>query len=79
MDATTFIFIVILGMSIVACWKYTSNLAIKVAELKAQMGRFISDIESEKGTRRRTNHDLTNRIRILEGQKPLPPYDDTKD
>lgn len=43
---------------------YNSNA--KMAEFRAQLGRIISDIESEKGTRKRVHETFDARIRSLE-------------
>lgn len=75
MDPTTFIFFLLAGFCLVGLWAKYWHLANRVSRLELQMGRFISDIESEKDTRRRANRDLTNRIRILERQPPLPSND----
>lgn len=41
-------------------------LKIKVAGYDAQLGRLVSDAESEKGTRKRVNDDIERRLRALE-------------
>lgn len=79
MDPTTFIFFVLTALALIGLWSRHWSLTSRVSRIEVQIARFISDIESEKGTRRRTNHDLVNRIRVLEGQKPIPNYDCAQD
>lgn len=43
-----------------------SRLQISSAENKMQLGRLVSDIESEKGTRKRLHENFDERIRSLE-------------
>lgn len=43
-------------------------LKIKLAKYETQLLRIVSDIESEKGTRRRLHEDFENRIRALESR-----------
>lgn len=38
----------------------------RVVRLEVQMGRVVSDIESEKSTRSRTNSDHEERLRAIE-------------
>ena len=49
-------------------WICVSLVAIKVsvADLTGQFRRFVADLESEKGTRKRTNSEITRRIEKLE-------------
>lgn len=72
MDPTTFIFFLLTGICLVGLWARHWALAARVAKTELQMGRFVSDIESEKETRRRSNRDINSRIRHLEGLKPIP-------
>lgn len=41
-------------------------LKIKLAQYETQLLRIVSDIESEKGTRKRLHEDFEMRIRTLE-------------
>lgn len=45
------------------------ELLIGQAEIKQQLGRIISDIESEKDIRKRRNDDIDKRLRIIEDWK----------
>lgn len=54
-------------------WVLLEIIKIKVdfASFRVQIGRIISDIESEKGTRKRLHDDYETRFRTLErGKKP---------
>lgn len=42
------------------------RLKIDTANHKVQLDRFVSDIESEKGTRARIHSDFESRLRVLE-------------
>jgi len=42
------------------------RLKVNVAEDKIQLGRISSDIESEKGTRKRLHDSFEARLRVLE-------------
>lgn len=42
------------------------NIHGKISSFETQMGRIISDIESEKDTRKRLHEDFDHRIRTLE-------------
>lgn len=72
MDPLSAILFFFVALCLVSLWRNHATHAATLAALRAQMGRFISDIESEKDTRRRSNTAIVSRIRILEGQKPLP-------
>lgn len=72
MDPLSAILFFIIGICLVSLWSKLAFLSSTCATLRAQMGRFISDIESEKETRRRTNSAFNNRLRMLEGQQPIP-------
>lgn len=41
-------------------------LQIQVAEHRQQLARFVSDVESEKGTRKRIHTDFEARLRAVE-------------
>lgn len=45
------------------------KLKIKTAEYRFQIGRLVSDIESEKGTRLRLHADFESRLRRLENKR----------
>jgi Zn-dependent M16 (insulinase) family peptidase len=42
------------------------GLSNRITAVETQLGRIISDIESEKGTRLRIHHDFETRLRFLE-------------
>lgn len=42
------------------------GLKVKLAGYDAQMGRLVSDAESEKGTRKRIHEDFERRLRAVE-------------
>lgn len=42
------------------------TLEIQLVELRVQVGRLVSDTESEKGTRKRIHDDFESRLRNLE-------------
>lgn len=71
MDPLSAILFFIIGVCLVSLWSKIATNSSNIAALKSQMGRFISDIESEKETRRRANSTFNNRLRMLEGLKPI--------
>lgn len=71
MSPESLICFIIVGLCLVALWRQLVHLATELASLRTQMNRFISDIDSEKGTRRRINSELNDRIRALEKLPPL--------
>lgn len=48
------------------------SLKVNIGRHDTQIGRIVSDIESEKGTRKRTNSDIETRLRVLERHHEKP-------
>jgi len=46
--------------------KTVNTLMVEIVALRTQVGRLVSDAESEKGTRKRVHDNFEHRIRALE-------------
>lgn len=72
MDPLSALLFLVIGFCLFGLYRrFTSN--------DKQLYRLVSDAESEKGTRRRINSDIENRLRSLEGKPQLPHDDQTKE
>jgi len=47
-----------------------NNLMVEIVALRTQVGRLVSDADSEKGTRKRVHDNFEHRIRALELHQP---------
>lgn len=68
--------LIVLGFCVAGLFARHHLNSAKLTAHDLQIKRLVADAESEKGTRRRINHDLENRLRLLEGRPSLPPLHD---